>query len=162
MNLKNVDDHTTSSRKLLVTDMALEVFGLLMLHQYLLVVKFSVAIVAPYLRGNPLLLLPHNQNTESCAPLFKSWKERSCSQGSGALEKREEESNEQRSRRFRVLFVAFPYPERGFSFVCLPTRLTPPHVDLWFYSLAAVLDFSFFLFLFKIFPFLFSSQCVIV
>ena len=47
--------------------MALEVFSLLMLHQYLLVIEFSVAIVAPYLRRNSLLLLPHNQNTNRSA-----------------------------------------------------------------------------------------------
>lgn len=49
VDLKDVDDHTAGSRKLLMTDMALEVFGLLMLHQYLLIVEFSVAVVAPYL-----------------------------------------------------------------------------------------------------------------
>ena len=62
-----MDDHTAGSRKLLVTDMAFEVFSLLMLNQYLLVIEFSIAIVAPYLRRNSLLLLPHNENTNRSA-----------------------------------------------------------------------------------------------
>lgn len=59
MDLEDVDGHAAGGGELLVADMALEVLGLLMLHQDLLVVEFAIAVVTPHLRGNPLLLLPH-------------------------------------------------------------------------------------------------------
>lgn len=54
-----MNGHTTSCRKLLVADMALKVLSFLVLHQYLLVVKFPIAVVTPHLGSYPLLLLSH-------------------------------------------------------------------------------------------------------
>lgn len=59
MDLEDVDGHATGRGELLVADMALEVLGLLVLHQNLLVVEFPVAVIAPNLGGHSLLLLPH-------------------------------------------------------------------------------------------------------
>lgn len=58
VDLENMDGHPPGGGKLLVADVALEVLRLLVLYQDLLVVKFPIAVVAPYLRW-PLLLLPH-------------------------------------------------------------------------------------------------------
>lgn len=58
VNLEDVNGHATSCGELLVADMAFEVLGLLVLDQYLLVIEFSVAVVAPHLLRS-LLLLPH-------------------------------------------------------------------------------------------------------
>lgn len=60
MDLEDVDGHAASGRELLVADMALKVLGFLMLHQDLLVVEFAIAVITPHLRGNSLLLLPHD------------------------------------------------------------------------------------------------------
>lgn len=59
VDLKDMDGHASSGGELLVADMALEMLRFLMLHQYLLVVEFAIAIITPHLRRNPLLLLPH-------------------------------------------------------------------------------------------------------
>jgi len=47
-----------------MADVALEVLRFLMLHQDLLVVEFTIAVVTPHLRGNPLLLLPHDSDSD--------------------------------------------------------------------------------------------------
>lgn len=54
-----MNGHATGGGELLVADMALEVLGLLVLNQNLLVVELTVAVVAPHLRRNSFLLLPH-------------------------------------------------------------------------------------------------------
>lgn len=59
MNLEDVYGHAPGGGELLVTDMALEVLGLLVLHQNLLVLKLPVAVVTPHLRRRSLLLLSH-------------------------------------------------------------------------------------------------------
>ena len=64
MDLEDVDGHAASGRELLVADMALEVLGFLMLHQDLLVVEFAIAVITPHLRGNSLLLLPHDGESD--------------------------------------------------------------------------------------------------
>lgn len=61
MNLEDMNHHAASCRELLVADMALEVFGFLVLHENLLVVELSVAVIAPHLLRRSLLLLPHHQ-----------------------------------------------------------------------------------------------------
>lgn len=58
MDLQDVDGHAAGGGELLVADVALEVLGLLVLHQDLLVVELPVAVVAEDLL-HPLLLLPH-------------------------------------------------------------------------------------------------------
>lgn len=58
MDLEDVDGHAAGGGELLVADVALEVLGLLVLHQDLLVVELPVAVVAEDLL-HPLLLLPH-------------------------------------------------------------------------------------------------------
>lgn len=70
MNLKNVNGHAASSRKLLMANMAFEVFSLLMLNQNLLIIELPITVVAPYLIGWSLLLLPHLslQKTQSAPP----------------------------------------------------------------------------------------------
>ena len=70
MNLEDVNDHATGCRKLFVAGMALEVLGFLVLNQYLLVVEFSVAVIAPHLRRRSLLLLPHLPLCQSIAFFF--------------------------------------------------------------------------------------------
>ena len=50
MDLEDVDGHAAGGGELLVADMALEVLGLLMLNQDLLVVEFPIAVIAPHLR----------------------------------------------------------------------------------------------------------------
>lgn len=45
-----------------MADVAFEVLRFLMLHQDLLVVEFTIAVVTPHLGGNPLLLLPHDHS----------------------------------------------------------------------------------------------------
>lgn len=62
VDLKDMNGHATSSGELLVADMTFEVLGFLVLNQYLFVIKFSVAVIAPHLRRNPLLLLPHRKS----------------------------------------------------------------------------------------------------
>ena len=58
VDLQDVDGHAAGGGELLVADVALEVLGLLVLHQDLLVVELPVAVVAEDLL-HPLLLLPH-------------------------------------------------------------------------------------------------------
>lgn len=58
VDLEDVDGHAAGGGELLVADVALEVLGLLVLHQDLLVVELPVAVVAEDLL-HPLLLLPH-------------------------------------------------------------------------------------------------------
>ena len=65
MDLEDVDGHTAGRGELLVAYMALEVLGLLMLHQDLLVVEFAIAVIAPHLGRNPLLLLTHLDSRKS-------------------------------------------------------------------------------------------------
>lgn len=52
----NMNGHATGDGELLVTDMALEVPGLLVLDEYLLVVEFAIAVIAPVLGRRSLLL----------------------------------------------------------------------------------------------------------
>lgn len=59
VDLEDVNGHSTGGGELLVADVALEVLSLLMLNKNLLVVEFSVAVIAPNLRRYSLLLLPH-------------------------------------------------------------------------------------------------------
>ena len=66
VNLEHMDGHSAGGGELLVADMALEVLGFLVLHQYLLVFKLPVAVVAPHLIHRPsLLLLPHSSDRRS-------------------------------------------------------------------------------------------------
>lgn len=58
VHLENMNHHPSSSRELLVADMALEVLSLLMLNQDLLVLKLPLAIITPHLE-RLLLFLPH-------------------------------------------------------------------------------------------------------
>jgi len=58
VDLEDVDGHAAGGGELLVADVALEVLGLLVLHEDLLVVELPVAVVAEHLL-HPLLLLPH-------------------------------------------------------------------------------------------------------
>lgn len=58
MDLEDVDGHARGGGELLVADVALEVLGLLVLHEDLLVVELAVAVVAEDL-VHALLLLPH-------------------------------------------------------------------------------------------------------
>ena len=51
VNLENVNGHAASSRKLLMANMAFEVFSLLMLNQNLLIIELPVTVVAPYFIG---------------------------------------------------------------------------------------------------------------
>lgn len=61
MDLEDVDLHAARGGELLMADMALEMLGLLMLHQNLLVLELPIAIIAPHLRRlSSLLLLPHS------------------------------------------------------------------------------------------------------
>ena len=62
MDLEDVDGHTAGGGELLVTDVALEVLGFLMLNKNLLVLELSVAIVTPHLRRRSLLLLSHSNS----------------------------------------------------------------------------------------------------
>ena len=64
MDLEDVDGHTAGGGELLVTDVALEVLGFLMLNKNLLVLELSVAIVTPHLRRRSLLLLSHSLPSE--------------------------------------------------------------------------------------------------
>lgn len=57
MDLEDVDGHAAGGGELLVADVALEVLGLLVLHEDLLVVELAVAVVAEHLL-HALLLLP--------------------------------------------------------------------------------------------------------
>jgi hypothetical protein len=59
VNLEDVNGHATGGGELLMTDMALEVLCFLVLHQNLLIVEFSIAVIAPDLRRHSLFLLPH-------------------------------------------------------------------------------------------------------
>ena len=70
VNLEDVNDHATGRRELFVAGMALEVLRFLVLNQYLLVVEFSVAVIAPHLRRRSLLLLPHHPLCKSIAFFF--------------------------------------------------------------------------------------------
>lgn len=47
-----------------MADVTLKVLRFLMLHQDLLVVEFAIAVVTPHLGGNPLLLLPHDSDSD--------------------------------------------------------------------------------------------------
>lgn len=58
MHLEHVDEHAAGGRELLVTDMALEMLGFLVLDQDLLVLELALAVETPHL-GRFLLLLPH-------------------------------------------------------------------------------------------------------
>lgn len=131
-----MDDHTAGSRKLLVTDMAFEVFSLLMLNQYLLVIEFSIAIVAPYLRRNSLLLLPHNQNNNRASLNANPETNRVVpkAQDYGGGETRTGENQTSREQE-DLGFCSWPFPiwEGGF-------RLS--HADLRFYPLPPIFDFS--------------------
>ena len=64
MDLEDVDGHAAGGGELLVTDVALEVLGFLMLNKNLLVLELSVAIVTPHLRRRSLLLLSHSLPSE--------------------------------------------------------------------------------------------------
>ena len=64
MDLEDVDGHTAGGGELLVTDVALEVLGFLMLNKNLLVLELSVAIVTPHLRRRSFLLLSHSLPSE--------------------------------------------------------------------------------------------------
>lgn len=59
VDLEDVDGHAAGGGELLVADVALEVLGLLVLHEDLLVVELAVAVVAEHLL-HALLLLPHH------------------------------------------------------------------------------------------------------
>jgi hypothetical protein len=51
-----MDGHASSGGQLLVADMALEMFGLLVLNQYLFVIELALAVITPDLGSLPLLL----------------------------------------------------------------------------------------------------------
>lgn len=59
VDLEDVDGHAAGGGELLVADVALEVLGLLVLHEDLLVVELAVAVVTEHLL-HALLLLPHH------------------------------------------------------------------------------------------------------
>lgn len=79
VNLEDVDGHAAGGGELLVANMALEVLGLLMLHQYLLIFKLPIAVVAPHLIDRAsLLLLPHwirfqSANSTTAEDLICNW-----------------------------------------------------------------------------------------
>jgi hypothetical protein len=58
VHLEDVNDHTASGGKLLMTNMTLEMLGLLVLYQNLLILKLALAVKAPH-HVRLLLLLPH-------------------------------------------------------------------------------------------------------
>lgn len=58
VHLENVNDHASSGRELLVTHVTLEVLGLLVLYQHLLILKLTLTVKAPH-HVRLLLLLPH-------------------------------------------------------------------------------------------------------
>lgn len=62
MDLEDVDGHPAGGGEFLVANMALEMLRLLMLDQDLLVIEFTIAVITPNLRSNPLLLLPHSDS----------------------------------------------------------------------------------------------------
>lgn len=49
VNLEDVNGHATSSGELPMAKVALEVFGFLVLNQYLLIIKFPITVIAPNL-----------------------------------------------------------------------------------------------------------------
>ena len=49
VNLENVNGHAASSGELPMAMIALEVFGFLVLNQYLLIIKFPITVIAPNL-----------------------------------------------------------------------------------------------------------------
>jgi hypothetical protein len=55
-----VNDHASSGRELLVTHVTLEVLGLLVLYQHLLILKLTLTVKAPH-HVRLLLLLPHRR-----------------------------------------------------------------------------------------------------
>lgn len=60
VHLENVNDHASSGRELLVTHVTLEVLGLLVLYQHLLILKLTLTVKAPH-HVCLLLLLPHRR-----------------------------------------------------------------------------------------------------
>lgn len=64
VDLEDVDGHAAGGGELLVADVALEVLGLLVLHEDLLVVELAVAVVAEHLL-HALLLLPHPSHSHA-------------------------------------------------------------------------------------------------
>jgi len=60
VHLENVNDHASSGRELLVTHVTLEVLGLLVLYQHLLILKLTLTVKAPH-HVRLLLLLPHRR-----------------------------------------------------------------------------------------------------
>lgn len=60
-----MDGHASSGRQLLVADMALEMFGLLMLNQYLFIIELALTVITPDLGGLPLLL-SHSFSAFAC------------------------------------------------------------------------------------------------
>jgi hypothetical protein len=58
VHLENVNDHASSGRELLVTHVTLEVLGLLVLYQHLLILKLTLTVKAPH-HVRLLLFLPH-------------------------------------------------------------------------------------------------------
>jgi hypothetical protein len=58
VHLEDVNDHTASGGKLLMTNMTLEMLGLLVLYQNLLILKLTLTVKAPH-HVRLLLLLSH-------------------------------------------------------------------------------------------------------